>query len=88
IVADVKAQGYCFPCWIWLASWFILALQILIEVNLRQHALPSFYFVGGAGLALRINHKLLHDRSSLRQLHLISTSPAVNPCSKECAIWY
>ncbi|KAJ6871734.1 hypothetical protein NC652_037175 [Populus alba x Populus x berolinensis] len=23
-----------------------------------------------------------------RQLHLISTSPAVNPCSKECAIWY
>ncbi|KAJ6886248.1 hypothetical protein NC651_026812 [Populus alba x Populus x berolinensis] len=43
-------------------SWFILALQILIEVNLRQHALPSFYFAGGAGLALRINHKLLHDR--------------------------
>ena len=62
LVADVKAQGYCFPCWIWPASWFILALQILIEVNLRQHALPSFYFAGGAGLALRINHKLLHDR--------------------------
>jgi len=60
LVADVKAQGYCFPCWIWPASWFILALQILIEVNLRQYAL--FLFCWGAGLALRINHKLLHDR--------------------------
>ncbi|KAL9333718.1 hypothetical protein Peur_073857 [Populus x canadensis] len=46
LVADIKAQGYCFPCWIWPASWFILALQILIEVNLRQYALPSFYFAG------------------------------------------
>ena len=62
LVADVKAQGYCFPCWIWPASWFILALQILIEVNLGSMLCQVFILLGGAGLALRINHKLLHDR--------------------------